>query len=330
MYNLLFSSAANPRLVLLAALGAALVLGVGCKAKVTAPDLLAKVGSREIRVEDFKRELEWRRKNHRPLPDKEALLEEMITRELLVQKARAAGLENDPDVRRSHESLLASKIQEREMTPRLDAVKPAPEEIRGLYEKNLAQYTRPAKARLALVYIKTEHKMSAEKLAEAEARIQEALKQANALPPSRRGFDRVAVDFSEDQASRYKGGDIGWFDQDRTVYRWPAEVLSAGFDLRTNGEMSGVIRATNGFYIVSRLDFREALTTPLEQVQAPLQRRVVAEKRQQAEATYRQELRAAALVQCFPQALSQVEYPAADSVVAKSEEPIPPLLPHAP
>ena len=316
------------RLASVTAFAAVVALIAGCKPHATAPAVLAKVGSHEIRVEDFKREVEWRRKNHRPLPDKEALLEEMITRELLLQKARAAGLENDPDILRSHESLLASKIQERELTPRLEALKADPDQVRALYQKDLSKYTRPAKAHLAMIYIKTELKIRAEKLAEAESRIQEALRQAKALPASSRGFDRVAVDFSEDQASRYKGGDIGWFDQDRTAYRWPAEVLSAGFALKTNGEISSVIRATNGFYIVSRLDTREAATTPLEQLQAPLQRRLVAEKRQEAEAAFRRELRSFAGVQTYAQTLMQVEYPT--TVVAKSEEPIPPALPHSP
>jgi len=304
---------------------AALALASGCKPHATAPAVLAKVGSREIRVEDFNNEVQWRLKNRRPLPNKEALLEEMIARELLVQKARAAGLENDPDVRRSFEGLLVGKIQERELTPRLDALKAAPEDVRALYEKNLAQYTHPAKARLAFIYIKTDPKMGPEKLAEAEARIQEARKLAKDLPASSRGFDRVAIDFSEDQASRYKGGDIGWFDQDGKAYRWPAEVISAGFALKSHGEISDVIRATNGFYIVSKLDARDAVVTPLEQVQTSLQRGLLAEKRKQSEAAFRREARASAPVESFPQALAAVQYPAA--TMAKAEEPLPPSLP---
>ncbi len=315
-------------LAALVALSAVLGLAAGCKPQATspvAPIVLAKVGSREIRVEHFNYEVQWRLKNHRPLPDKEALLEEMINRELLVQKARAAGLENDPDFRRSYEGMLASRIQERELTPRLDAVKAPAEAIRALYEKNLAQYTRPAKARLAFIYIKIEPRMSPEKLSEAEARIQEALKLAKALPPSSRGFDRVAVDYSEDQASRYKGGDVGWFDQGRAAYRWPAEVVSAGFALKTNGEISGVIRATNGFYIVSKLESRDSVITPLEQVQTSLQRGLLTEKRQEAEAAFRRETRAFVAVESFTQALAKVQYPAA--TMAKADEPQPPSLP---
>jgi parvulin-like peptidyl-prolyl isomerase len=309
------------------ALIAFVLLTGGCKpkAKTTAPGVLAKVGSHEIRVEDFKREMEWRIKNQRPLPDKQSLLDEMIARELLLQKARAAGLEDDPDIRHSYESLLAGKLREHLLTPRIDALKVSPEEVQALYEKNLSQNTRSAKAHLALIYIKTERKMTPERLAEVEKRIEEARQLALALPAGTRGFGRVAIDYSEDQASRYKGGDAGWFDQGQTAFRWPAEVVSAGFALKTNGEISQVIKATNGLYLVSKLDTRDAVTAPLEQVQASLQRRLLTERRQQTEATFRQELRAAAPVESFPQALGQVEYPT--TVVAKSEEPLPPSLP---
>src|SRR5437870_866927 len=126
---------------LAAVLALAMLLTSGCKPKATAPNVLARVGSREIRVEDFKKEVEWRIKNQRPLPDKQSLLEEMISRELLLQKARAAGLEDDPDVRHSYESLLAGKLRERLLTPRIDALKVSSEEVQARYEKTVSQNT---------------------------------------------------------------------------------------------------------------------------------------------------------------------------------------------
>src|SRR5712671_3547076 len=71
------------RLAAVLPLAVGMLLIGGCKPKAIAPTLLAKVGTKEIRVEDFKKEVEWRIKNQRPLPDKQSLLEEMISRELL-------------------------------------------------------------------------------------------------------------------------------------------------------------------------------------------------------------------------------------------------------
>ena len=209
----------------MAALGAAALLASfsGCSPKPVETGVLVRVGKHAITVDDFEKEVRWRVQNQRPLPEKSALLEEMIARELRLQKARAAGLESDPDVRRAYESMLASKLEERELAPRLDAVTVSSEEIRAAFQTNLAHYTRPAKVRLALIQLKLDPKLSPEKIAGLESRINEARTLAKNLPPTTRGFGKVAVEFSEDQASRYQGGDVGWFDQGQPDYRWPKE-----------------------------------------------------------------------------------------------------------
>ena len=308
------------------ALGASLGLLAGC-AKKSAPDpsVLARVGPREIRVADLKQEMEWRQKNRRPVPDAPALLEEMVAQELMLQRARAAGLEKDSEVQRAYRNVLITKIKERELTPRVETAVVSPEELRAQYEKQIAQFTRPAKARLAVIHIKTDPKMSAEKVAGARARIDEARQAALALPKDAKGFGVVAVNFSEDQSSRYKGGDIGWFDQGLLGYSWPEAVVSAGFALAQAGDLSDVIPADRGFYLVTKLDTRDALVTPLAQVEDGLRRRLLVEKKQAAERAFQQELRRGVPLQLFPEALAAL--PATATAVAKRDATGPPGLP---
>src|SRR5262249_33683713 len=123
--------------------------------------------------------------------------------------------------------------------------------------------------------------------------------------------------------SRYKGGDVGWFDQDRTEYRWPSEVVSAGFAL-TNGAVSEVIKAKDGFYLVSRLDWRDAVVTPLEKVRFAIERTLLSTTRQQTEAAYVQKLRAVAPIQTYADNFARVQYPTTS--IAKADEPMPPML----
>src|SRR5438876_1008018 len=250
-------------------------LFTSCTRKPAAnPNVLVKVGSHEITIQDFDREVQWYVKSRRPLPDKETVLEQMISRELRLQKAKASGLENDPDVRRRYEAMLAGRVEDLELKPQLEQLTVSPEEISAAYQKEIAHYSRPAKIRLALICIKTDRKATAEKILDAETRIAEARKAASALPIGTKGLGGAAADYSEDQASRYRGGDVGWFDQGRTEYRWPASVVVAGLALSKNGDISEVIRPTDGFYVVSRLDSREPVVTPFEQVQSSIQRRL--------------------------------------------------------
>src|SRR5262249_38241118 len=98
-----------------------LLLLNGCGRKENA-DVLATVGPRHIRAADLRAEVERRYQRQQPVPDKQTLLQEMIDREALLQRARAAGLDHDPQTARAIENLLLGQLTERDLTPRLDAV----------------------------------------------------------------------------------------------------------------------------------------------------------------------------------------------------------------
>jgi hypothetical protein len=291
----------------------------GCSKPAARPDprVLAKVGPVEIRVEDFERELQARLKANRPVPSREELLDEMIQHEALVLKAREAGLENDDAVRRAQRNVLVRELKERELKPRVEAVQVSPEEVAARYQRDLLKYTRPAKVRLAVIYLKADPKMSAERRAELEARIAEARARAAQQPPDNRGFGPLAAEYSEDPASRYKGGDIGWFDVGRTEYRWPTAVLETGAALPGPGAVSEVVRTDKGLFLVARLDTREAVVTPLEQVAGSLRHQLLTEKRRAVEQAFATGVRAAALAAV---ALPPVH-------TAQREDPEPPAFP---
>ncbi len=316
------SAAAAVRLM-----GAAGLLALAGCAKPPAPDptVLATVGDRVIRVADVEREIAWRQSARRGVPEPRALLEEMISQESLMQKARAAGLENDPEFQRACRSLLVSKFKEHELTPQVEALQVSAEELRMAYEKQKDRHTQPGKARLALVQIKTDPTMSGARLAELRTRIEEARAESLALTDGPQGFGKVAVAYSEDQASRYKGGDVGWFDEGQTHYRWPAEVISAGFALKNCGDVSEVIRAANGLYLVKKLDTRAASITPQTQVEEGLRRQLLKEKREQAEKSFLSEARRAAGVKTFTEALASIPVPS--TTVARRATEAPPGLP---
>lgn len=303
----------------------ALALVAGC-GKKSAPDVLARVGEQAITVEDFKAELERRLANRQPVPDRQVLLEEMIDRAALVQRARAAGLDQAADVHRTFEDVLIAKLKETELDPQLAAVKVSPEEIRAAYEQDSARFTQPAKTQLAFVYLSADSKWPTNQLAEVAARAGEAHRLAAALPATEKGFGSVAANFSEDQVSRYRGGDGGWFTPDLLADRWPKEIISAGLALKNAGDLSEVIRAADGFYLVKKMDARPSVVLPLAQAQSGIERRLLAAKRGRIEAEFRQPL-SAAKVSTDLQLLSTVAYPtqAMANVAA-----VPPSLPASP
>jgi peptidyl-prolyl cis-trans isomerase C len=305
---------------------AILALAVGCEKK-SAPNVLARIGEQVITVDDFKAEVQRRTANRQSIPERKVLLEEMIARATLVQRAKAAGLESAADVRRTYEDVLITKLKESEFEPGLAAVKISPEEIRAAYEKEILHFTQPAKAHLAMVFLAADSKAGTNRLAEVAARANQAHRLALELPPSEPSFGKVSADFSEDQVSRYRGGDAGWFTVDNLAGRWPKEIIATGLALKNVGDVSEVIHAGNGFYFVKKMDVRPTVVTPLAQAQAGIERRLLAAKRAQLEVEFRQSSLAGRKVERDLQLLSQLDFPNHTIVSAQN---IPPSLPASP
>ena len=297
-----------------------------------ASGVLAKVGSREIRIEDLRKEVERRRNIHRPVPDKETLLQEMVDFEAMLQRARKAGLEGDPQLQREMNNLLVGKFMERELTPRLAAVKVTAEEVKAEYEKNIAKYTKSAQIRLAILHLGADSKTSGTKRAELRGRLTEA--RATALENLTRtdlrqaspDFGTLAIDYSEDQASRYRGGDIGWLEGGKFSYRWPRKVLEAGYALE-KGHVGEVMEAEGGFYLAMKTDGRAGSITPLGQIEASIRHHLLVKKQHEFEEAFRQETARLAAVTIDRKTLAAVNLPPAEPTVAQNREAGPPALP---
>lgn len=313
------SQAAVVMLALLAAVS-------GCSPKRSS-DVLARVGDSVITTEDFRQEVQWRLAHHHPLPEKSMLLEEMVARELELQKAKALGLEKDIDVRRSYEDMLVGELKDRQLAPKVESANVSAQELEAEYEHDIGKYTKPAKTRLAVIYMKVDRRMTAEQKVAVEARMAEAEKAAHALTSFARGFSAVAMDYSDDQVGRYTGGDAGWVEEGAPVFRWPKDVVQAGVGLQKIGQISPVIHTSNGLYLVMKTDFRGKSVIPLATVSASIQRRLLAEKKQELEEAFAKDLRAATTVKTDLITLSQVEYPT--TTVAQVDEKLPPALPRS-
>lgn len=273
---------------------AALLLLSGCSEKsVPHSVVLARVGDREITEADFKWEVERRQKAGQPLPDRGAVLQDMVLHESLLQRARSSGLDTDPLVKRELGNLLIGKLMERDLRLKLDSVIVSTEEVRAYYASNQVEYTRPAVVRLSVLKLEVDSKAGDARMEEARKRMGEARSKVLAAPPRGRGpanngFGSYAIDYSDDAASRYRGGDIGWIELDRLPPRWPRQVLEAGIALPL-GQISEVILASGGVYLVTKTDRREAWVAPLSDVEPAILQRLTSQKRKDVEMAYKDE-----------------------------------------
>ena len=280
---------------------AACLAGCGRRAPPasSAPAPLARVGAAVITEADVERELRRRAVAGRTAADAQAVLGEMIERQAMLQEAARAAWLQEPELRRERDNLLLAQWSERTLQEEKRRATVTEEDLRRAYQASPEAHATPPMARLAILY----RKPSAPADSAAGEAPDEALRRARQtylVDPAAAtrngripGFGALAAEVSEDVASRYRGGDLGWLDASRRDYRWPAEVVAVGFALPTGG-VSEVLQTGQGLYVVMKQDARAGRVTPFEEAAPGLRRRLLRAKQEAAEAAFRSNLLARA------------------------------------
>ncbi len=139
-----------------------------------------------------------------------------------------------------------------------DAVVISPQDIERNYNQNIQQYTTPEQVRASHILLKTEGKDEAAVRAEADKVL--ALAKAPGAD-----FAALATKYSEDEASKDKGGDLDFFGRGRMV----PEFEQAAFDLAP-GAMTDLVKTSYGFHIIKVIEKRVGGTRPLSEVSAQI------------------------------------------------------------
>lgn len=257
-----------------------------------APEPLARVGNAVITEADFEYELQRRMATGRPLGDAQTVLGELIEREAMLQEAVRDPRLQEPDVRRERENQLLAQWFDRTLQEEKRNVTVTDDELRAAYHAHPEAHASPALMRLAILY--REVPSSSEN--EALKTLSDALRSARqtylddpaAMTRNGRipGFGAIAAEASEDTASRYRGGDLGWLDSTRGDYRWPSVVMETGFALPIGG-VSDVVNTEEGLYVVMKQDERQARVTPFEEATLTLRRRLLLAKQEATEACFK-------------------------------------------
>jgi peptidyl-prolyl cis-trans isomerase C len=315
---------------------AAAALLSGCEKKpaaaATGSPVVARAGDEVITVADVEKEVQRRLAKGVNVPEKSALIQEMLERLAAVASARQANLHADPETKHEMENVLIAKLRAQELETKLAALSVSEEEIRAAYEAGSGQLHRPAKVRLAMLQMQGGVNMSDAKRAELRARMEEALQKAAETPAeggrggAANGFGQVAVQYSDDQVSRYRGGDIGWLDEGVFSYHWPKEVLAAGYALE-KGQRSDIIESAGNLYVVMKTDRRDGSTTPFAEAQNSLRRDLLAKKRAEIEAAFLAGNRSRTGAEVREEVLSTLNLPAVPARPGAVADNLPPALP---
>lgn len=274
-------------------------------------DWLARVGDEYITREEFVAEME-RRGGLRPgqyqsVDQRRSLLNEMIIRTALVDAARRDGFDERPEVARAMDAILVSRYQQSRLEPLRDSVEVSPSEVRAYYEGRADDYSVPARKRIAMIHVVVPENAADEARDRARERAEDALKAIGDLETGVPHFGDVARRFSDDQASRYRGGVIGWISEEPVRPRFDTAVAEAAADLEAPGETTGIVEGKDGFYIVRLVQRESRQERSLEQLAPGIRQHIRREKLRAVERRFLDEQLARANPEIDEAALAEIQ-----------------------
>jgi len=140
--------------------------------------------------------------------------------------------------------------------------------LRAYYNANISQYKVENRVHVEHILFKTVGMTDAE-VAEVRKKAEDVLKQAK----HGANFEDLAKKYSEDDATKAKGGDLGWIVEGQTV----PEFQQAAFSL-PKGAISDLVKTQYGFHIIKVLDHENAHTKSFEEVRDSILQPLLDEK----------------------------------------------------
>lgn len=141
-------------------------------------------------------------------------------------------------------------------------------DVERYYNTNIDQFSTPAEMRASHILLKTEGK----DLAAVRAAAEKVLAEVKAGGD----FAALAKKYSEDEASKDRGGDLDFFGRGRMV---PA-FEEAAFALEP-GQVSELVSTEFGFHIIKATDRREGAQRPLDEVREQITEQLKWERAQE-------------------------------------------------
>ncbi len=233
------------------------------------PEVLARIGGEVITLEDFELEMKRRATGDSERFDepaeREALLGAMLQRAAVIDAAKSQGYLQRPEIVAAVDRILFSRYVEEELDTRIAALPPITmADIEAHYQVNASLYERPARVQGAIVFLKTSALQNDEKRAETRAKAEALLAEAKSRASQQPHFGDIAQSNSEERASRYRGGVIGWLTEHPSLeYKWDPKVVEALFAIDRIGGFAPLVETQEGIYLVRMVDKEDSRPQPL-------------------------------------------------------------------
>lgn len=255
-------------------------------------EVIATVGDLEITKSEFEKELHYKGQKFIDKVDKKALLEDMISKKLFLNKAKSIALEKEAKIKREYQYMLIGEIRKRFIEAKCKEINITKKDIKEYYQQHKEKYKLPLKRKFAIVFAQKRLKNSIKEKQIITQRFAKLIKlyQEKNLAPANKGFGKYAIEYSEHQVSRYRGGELGWFNQDSKL-NWEQKVLDKGFSMAKVGDLSEIVETKKGYYLLRIMDEKKSKYKTLKEVYSKVKYQVIFDKQKEIKRNFDTELR---------------------------------------
>jgi len=259
-------------------------------------ETLAKVDDVTITVGQFQQlinnQTPYVRQRYQSLEKRKEFLDNLVRFEVLAKEAERRGLNKDPDVVRTMKGVMIQKL----LAAEFDKMKPddiSDADAKQYYDTHTSEFNVPEEARASLILVKD------------QATAKKVLADPRTKSAENEGFRQLVTQYSIDQASKDRGGDLRYFTKDTKDV--PAEIVDAAFKLTTTGEVSQPIKTAGGFAIIKLTGRRKAFSSTFEEKKLVIKNHLFNDRRNLAMDAFVKKLRDEAKVKVDEGKLAKVQ-----------------------
>lgn len=252
--------------------------------------VLAEVNGTKITTGDFNREVKNLPEYLRAMADtpqgRREMLDTMVIRELILQKASKDGLDKGPELEEKLQELKKRLIVESFLKKKVETdAKISDADLKKFYDQNIEKFKTGEQIRASHILVKNEQT--------AKDILAQIRKGAN--------FEELARKNSVD-SSAAKGGDLGWFNKGAMVPVFEKAALAL-----KEGQVSDVVKSDFGFHIIKLTGKRPAGTRPFEEVKDQIKAALMPSKQQEIFQKIKEELKKSAKITVKDDALNAMD-----------------------
>lgn len=289
------------------------LVGFALAGEPAADPVVARVGGVEVHASEWSAAAAKRKPADGKVlsaAERREVLDDLVADRLLYLEAKKSEIAlSDPQVR---DALVRVLIRDEVYA---SVAAPTASEVRAHYDAHLAEFTRPAGARVSRILIRTGAKRDAA-AAKAEA---QALRATLEKDP-KTTFAAAAKTKSQDEHAS-KGGDLGFVTDADT--KLPKALRDAVFSTEA-GKLTGVVMTDEGANLLYVVNRTPAEARPFESVRDDLRQRLIAERQAAALEARVAAARKGVAVQVDEAALAAAKVVPAKAPAAASEKPATP------